>query len=51
MKLSKETASAKGSLKDLKGCVPVPEKPISIEEMKAAVLEEAGEHMKPSVTF
>lgn len=33
---------AKGSIKNLKGCVPKPKKPVSLDEMKAAVLDEAG---------
>ncbi|MFT6861990.1 MAG: antitoxin PrlF [Akkermansiaceae bacterium] len=33
---------AKSSIKNLKGCVPKPEKPVSLEEMNVAVLDEAG---------
>lgn len=39
---------AKGSLKNLKGIVPKPEKPVSVEEMNAAILEEAAVRAKPS---
>jgi len=33
---------AKSSLKNLKGCVPKPEKPVSLEEMEAAIMDEAA---------
>jgi antitoxin PrlF len=36
---------AKGSLKNLKGVVKKPSKPVSIEDMNAAVLDEAKERM------
>ncbi|NET71463.1 MAG: AbrB/MazE/SpoVT family DNA-binding domain-containing protein [Sphaerospermopsis sp. SIO1G2] len=36
---------AKGSVKNLKGCVPKPAKPISIDDMNQALLDEAASHM------
>ena len=37
---------AKGSLKNLKGCVPGPDKPVSTEDMHRAVMEEAARRVR-----
>ena len=40
---------AKGSLKNLKGCVPKPKNPVSIEDMNTAVMDEAAaRNLEPS---
>lgn len=39
---------AKGSVRDLKGMIPKPQKPVSMEEMNAAVEGEAADRMRES---
>jgi antitoxin PrlF len=36
---------AKGSIKNLKGCIPKSAKPVSIDDMNQAILDEAVSHM------
>ena len=40
---------AKGSIKNLKGCVPAPVLPVSIDDMSRAVADEAASHMHGTV--
>ena len=37
---------AKGSVTDLKGIIPMPDKPVSIEDMKQAVRIEASSRLE-----